>query len=155
MAQAYMGTYAGSFNGDRGSLTLAFSGRKVVVTYRDASGSTDILDARCNSRFGDLVSVDVSKDKSASSGGKAVYKLDSATVEFDPNRCWGSVDGRAIVLDFSRKNGRTRVDASILYRQDYERRCRIDPGNPRAGVPPHEYCENVPVTQYLTGRFQK
>lgn len=155
MAQAYMGTYTGSFDGERGALTIALSGRKVVLSYRDASGSTDILDARCSSRFGDLETVNVSKDKSASSGGKTVYKLDGASFAFDPNRCWGSVDGRQVALDFSKKNGRTRVDVSILYRQDFERRCRIDPGNPRAGVPPHEYCDNVPVTQYLTGRFQK
>lgn len=153
MAQAYMGTYQGSFNGFKGAITLALSGRKVILTYKDASGSSDILDARCNSRFGDLESVNVSKDKS--SGSKTTYKLDSAVFAFDPNRCWGSVDGRDVVLDFSKKNGHTRVDVSILYRQDYERRCRIDPGNPRAGVPPHEYCDNVPVTSYLTGRFQR
>jgi hypothetical protein len=156
MAQAYMGTYAGSFNGGSGTLTLALVGRKVVLSYKDASGtSSDILDARCDSRFGNLETVTVSKDKAASTGGKTAYKLDSATIAFDPNRCWGSVDGREIALDFSKKNGHTRLDASMIYRQEYERQCRIDPGNPRAGVPPHEYCDEVPVTRYLTGRFQR
>ena len=156
MAQAYMGTYSGSFNGENGSLTLALSGRKVVLSYKSETGApSDIIDARCDSKFGDLQDVTVSKDKSASSSTKTVYKLDSATVAFDPNRCWGSVDGREITLDFSQKKGRTRVDASIIFRQDFERQCRIDPGNPRAGLPPREYCDNVPVTRYLTGRFQK
>jgi len=153
MAQAYMGTYAGSMNGFDGALTLALSGRKVVLSYRDADGSTDILDARCASRIGNLQTVEVSKVKSLD--GSVSYKLDSAVFAFDPNRCWGSVDGREIVLDFTKKSAHVRVDASILARQDYRRECRIDPGNPRQGIPPHEFCNDVPYYSYMTGQFQK
>lgn len=153
MAQAYMGTYEGSMNGAQGALTLALNGRKVVLSYRDASGSTDILDPRCSSRIGLLESVEVSKEKALD--GSVSYKLNSASFAFDPNRCWGWVDGRDVVLDFTKKKNHVRIDTSILIRQETQRNCRIDPGNPRAGIPPREICDNVPIMSYSTGRFQK
>ena len=153
MAQAYMGSYAGSMNGVAGTITLALNGRKVVLSFKDSRGSTDILDARCSSRIGDVQTVSVSKVKALD--GAVSYKLDSASFAFDPNRCWGSVDGRELVLDFKNKSGHTRVDVSLLMRQEFRRDCRIGGGNPSQGLPPGQYCQDIPMSTYANGRFQR
>ena len=147
MAKAYMGTYKGKMDGDAGAVTLALNGRKVVMTYKDARG-TDILDPMCSSVIGQLKSVKVAKD------GK-VYKLEAATFAFEPGHCWGDVDGREVVLNFKKKEPQIQVGASILLRQEWQERCRIEPGNPRAGQPPREVCDNVPIVSYSSGKFVK
>jgi hypothetical protein len=152
MAQAYMGTYSGVMEGSRATVTLALQGRKVVLTYKDANG-TDILDPRCDSKIGNLQSVGVSKVRNLTGQAPAAYKLDSATFAFDANRCWGSVEGREVVLDFSKKAAHIRVDASILLREEWQRDCRINPGFPRGGLPPSEICNQQPIATFATGRF--
>ena len=147
MAKAYMGTYAGKMNGNAGAVTLALNGRKVVMTYKDPQGS-DILDPMCKSAIGRLKSVKVSKD------GK-VYKLDSATFAFEPGNCWADVDGREVALSFKTKAPQIQMSASIILRQEWQEQCRIEPGNPRGGLPPREVCDNVPVVSYSSGKFAK
>jgi hypothetical protein len=155
MAQGYMGTYAGTLDGVSASVTLTLDGRKVLLSYKDANG-TDMIGAPCDSKIGNLQTVSVSKTRSLDASSPVTYKLDSATFAFDPNRCWGSVSGREVVLDFSRKAaGHIRVGTSILINQEFQRDCRIDPGNPRSGVPPHEVCDQVPKSIYSSGHFLK
>lgn len=150
-AKAYTGVYKGKMDGDAGQVTVALSGRKVVVTYKDAEG-TDILEPACKSQIGLLTKVKASKD------GKT-YKLDQATFAFEPNNCWPSVDGRELTLDFKKKESKgvtqIQMSASILLRQEWQQNCHIEPGNPRAGVPPREVCDQVPVTTWSTGKFTK
>jgi hypothetical protein len=146
-AQKYMGYYGGKMEGHRGVLKFSMLGRKVVVDYKDERG-TDILDPRCSSKIGDLLAVKVDKKDSG-------YVLERATFAFDPNYCWPSVQGREVVFDFKENSTQIRVNASILLEQEWERDCRIDPGNPGAGIPPRQVCTQQPMTHFASGRFTR
>ena len=152
MAQSYIGTYKGLMDGRPATLTLALNNRKVVLSYKDANGR-DLLDPRCKSKIGNLESVSVSKVRASADSEPIAYKLDSAKFAFDANRCWGTVEGREVVLNFTKKQTRIRVDAVILVREDLQRNCRIESGNPRGGLPPSEICDQQPVATYASGRF--
>ncbi len=144
-AQKYMGFYSGKMEGNRGVLKFSLKGKKPVVEFADNRG-TDILDPRCESKIGELLSVKVAKKNGA-------YVLERATFAYDPNFCWPSVQGRQVVFDFNENSSQIRVNASILLEQEWERDCRIDPGNPSQGLPPREVCTQQPVTRFAAGRF--
>lgn len=146
-AQKYMGFYGGKMEGHRGVLKFSMNGKKAVVQFSDSRGN-DLIDPRCQSKIGDLLSVKVDKKGSA-------YVLERATFAFDPNYCWPSVQGRQVVFDFNENSSQIRVNVSILLEQEWERDCRIDPGNPGAGIPPREVCTQQPVTRFASGRFTR
>jgi len=146
-AQKYMGFYAGKMQDHRGVLKFSMQGKKVVAQFADDRGR-DILDPRCESKIGDLVSVKVAQKGSN-------YVLERATFAFDPNYCWPSVHGREVVFDFSENSSQLRVNASILLEEDLQRDCRIDPGNPGRGVPPQQVCTDQPSDRFATGRFTR
>lgn len=146
-AQKYMGFYGGKMEGNRGVLKFVLQGKKVLVEYSDSRGH-DILDPRCDSKIGDLLSVKVDKKSTG-------YVLERATFAFDPNFCWPSVQGREVVFDFNENSTQIRVNASILLEQEWERDCRIDPGNPSAGIPPRQVCTQQPIAHFASGRFTR
>ncbi|MEK7354926.1 MAG: hypothetical protein AAB250_00655 [Bdellovibrionota bacterium] len=146
-AQKYMGYYGGKMEGNRGVLKFSFQGKKVLAQYSDNRGQ-DILDPRCDSKIGDLIAVKVDKKSSG-------YVLERAVFAYDPNLCWPSVHGREIVFDFSENSSQIRVNVSLLLEQEWERDCRIDPGNPSQGRPPTQICTDRPVTRFASGRFTR
>lgn len=148
LAQRYTGVYRGEMEGVPGSLTLTLRGRQAVLLYTSEAGS-DILDPRCQSQIGRLKSVRVDEPRG---GG---YELTGARFEFNPNRCWQSVLGREVALSFSRRGERLRVSAAILRETAWENRCRIEPGNPSAGVPPREVCSPQATPEYFKGYFKR
>ena len=146
-AQKYMGFYGGKMQDQRGVLKFSMQGKKVVAQFADSRGN-DIIDPRCESKIGDLLSVKVAQKGSS-------YVLERATFAFDPNYCWPSVQGREVVFDFNENSSQIRVNASILLEQEWERDCRIDPGNPGRGVPPQQICTQQPLTRFASGRFTR
>jgi hypothetical protein len=146
VASKYLGTYSGTMRGNSGQLTLALHGTKAVVAYENQYGR-DLLDPKCHSQVGPLLGVQVSAD------GKGGYELDAARFAFDPGVCALAVQGRELNLAFKTTKRGVKVTATILLDQNLERRCRIDGGNPAAGVPPREVCDVQPTDRVSTGQF--
>lgn len=148
MAMKFMGTYQGQFDGVPATLNLVMNGNKVVVEYADRE-SRDILGPQCDSRVGNLLAVKVDEV------GTDRYELKRVRFALNPNRCKHEIEGRELVMEVRRKDSRVDLSLSILGQLTWEERCRIEPGNPAAGIPPKRVCEREPVQQFLTGKFRK
>lgn len=147
-ALRYMGSYQGKMGDQTGVLVLFLHQNQVIAEFHGVRGD-DLIDPRCGSQIGSLKAVKVDETK------PGFYKLQVAKFAFNPQNCWPSVDGRELVLNFKEDSSGIRVSASILLQQRFEEQCRIESGNPAAGVPPRQVCSQQPVLEYHKGRFER
>jgi hypothetical protein len=149
LAKTYMGRYSGAFEGNDGTLTLSLVGNKVVTTF---SGQVnDILgDVRCNSQIGDVASIQIDNN---------AQFLQYANIHFSPNAC-GSIQGRTLVLHFSKDSSSFRAD--ILKEVIPVYNCTNStfpiPGeypNPSPPTFPNPQCRIIYQYDYLTGQFAR
>lgn len=103
-AAPYLGTYIGSFEGTKGQFSISMNGNKPVLAWTDANGS-DLLGNFCQSKIGNLASLDVDDKKQV---------LKHATFRFDAGRCFA--EGRELDLYFKRKDDRILLSVSLLNR---------------------------------------
>lgn len=148
MAKRYTGVYKGQMEGQKGALTLALRGNKAVLIYASEIGN-DLIDPRCQSQLGELKSVRLKEN------GIGDLELATAKFGFDPHRCDVAIQGREIILNFSPRGDRMRVSVAVLAGTSWESRCRIEPGNPAAGLPPREVCAPQATSEYLKGIFKR
>lgn len=111
--RAQAATAAGFYAGPNGALRVDVVGSSLQVHYFDRAGHpADLLDPRCESQIGDLQNVAMTTDG----------RILSAEFSFDPNRCWGSVEGRTLKLDFAAN----RIRTAIRIRESGPTDCRIE-----------------------------
>jgi len=143
-AKFFAGDYFGSFNGFKGTLTLSLDGNKMVASYKNKFG-TDLVDPKCNSEIGDLLTINVKK-----SGDK--YTLKRATFSFYPNLCHAEIEGEKLRLNIVEKSGGIHLKVSILEWGYWDQECEyIYTGN--GGFT--KQCHYHYVENYIRGRFKK
>ncbi len=141
-AQQYVGAYQGAMAQRMGVLQLSLQGNKAILEFTDSSGGHDLIDPRCQSQIGDLLTVQVSD------AGGGQYNLQKARFAFAPGNCI-SIEAKDIELDFSPKG---IISIHLLDHQEWREECHMEGGGP--GVPPREVCNPVSAAIYIDGRFQ-
>lgn len=124
-ARQLSGVYEGMFNNVLGDLIIDFDGDRPVVTYRNDQDD-DILGMNCESSIGALKKVSLKGSRGDLRVGRAVF-------EFNPGRCYKSVQGREITFIFKQTQKGLRIEAGLLRDLGEQQRCRLRPGTPDTG----------------------
>lgn len=143
VAMRYAGDYAGKMGDQEGVLHLTFEGDRPVLTFTDSEGNPkDLIDARCESRLGNLQRFR-GKDEN--------QRLSWVEFGFDPNEC-ATMEGRKIYFKVGKLG--QRLKAEILDHSEYV------PGRVHCHHRPSREidCDNDPgywIEYYVVGQFQK
>lgn len=137
--QQVAGAYDGSFAHRKNVLNLELVGNRPVFTATE-----DLIDPRCESKIGDLKSVQI-KEKD----GKVTVK--QAVFAFNPNHCT-LIEGRELILNFKKGDpAKLTFDVRLLDHYVYDNFCDwpFNPNNPGG------HCSTNQLPVYFSGRFTR
>ena len=137
----YAGSYAGKFEGAKGTLVIAVNDSTMSASFYGANGFNDILGGACGSTIGQMTDIDMDG-----------AKVDHVTFAFDAGSCSDSVDGRELTIDFGHKNEKVNsARAAIFARTTYTTGHECHSG----GNTPICFPTTQSVDLYATGKFKK
>lgn len=136
-AQKFAGTYQGQFEGEKGSLTIAFNGDRPEVSFSSGRGHRDLLGGECDSMIGQIVSAEVSSKKN----------IKFVTFAFDPGAC-SKIQGRHLYLLTDKLASKGMIKVQVLDHID-EMTTIGDCSKFGCGI------EVIERRVYLEGSFQK
>lgn len=126
------GTYSGSFDGRKGTVTLAQNANGYSLTFQSVDGSADLIGEGCQSMIGAAKKV---KEKNGT--------LSSLVFEFTPGVCF-QVEGRELNV----KVKGNQLSLSLYARTETMENCNFDANG-------RQYCNDVNFPVYADGKFKR
>ena len=128
-ARAWVGAYAGTVSETPIELTLSLQGDLAAL----AAGSDSTGQSDCQSKTGKLLRLVFQEDK-----GTHTTTVASLEFEFDPGKCWNSIDGRTLTLSAKYRKGSLHHLEYVIAKDRLPHSCAPGPfpPNPDEGIPP-------------------